>query len=468
LTVQDFAQILRARWKFLCAAIVIAILGAFAYSLTIATTYQASTRLFVSTASFGNNSETYDGGLFAESRVLSYIELLTGEILAQRTIDKLGLDMSVAELQDEVEASAPADTVLIDVTVSDRSAVRARDIANTLSDEFVVMAAELETPELGAQPNARVIVQERAELPNSSVVTTTARNVAIAAALGLLIGIALAVIRDRTDNPVRNTDALERVTGVGLLAEIPLDKQRRKNPLITFESDHSMTAEAFRELRVNVKFLEVAGGPRVLVVVSPMPEEGRTSAAINLSLALAEAGYSVVVVDGDMRRPRVARYLDLDAPVGLSTVLTGGASLGEALRATRFPRLTALTSGPVPPGPTELLESRAANDALNELSGQFDYVIVDTPPLLKPDAAILAASSQGVLMIARFGETKRGQLASGVNTLKRAGAPLLGTVLTMAPKKKRSKHDGYTGGANPTQPDPQVQGGHERRGSHWK
>jgi capsular exopolysaccharide synthesis family protein len=465
LTVQDFALILRTRWKIICATTIIALLGAFAYSLTITSMYQASTRLFVATPSDGTNSETNDGGLFAERRVLSYVKLLTGEVLAQRTIDKLGLDMSAAELQSAIEATAPSDTVVIDVTVSDRSAERARDIANALSDEFVVMAAGLETPAFGAPPNARVIVQQRANTPGSSA-PKTARNLAVAAVLGAIIGAAIAVVRGRTDGSARSPALLEEVTGVGLLGEIPFEAQRKKNPVISFESDRSATAEAFRDLRVNLKFLEVADGPRILAVVSAMPREGRTSTAVNLALALAESGYNVAVVDGDMRRPRVADYLGLSAQAGLSTVLTGEASLQAALQDTRSPRLKALTSGPLPPGPTELLESQAAKDVLHELGAQYDYVVVDTPSLLKPDAAILASASQGVLLLARFGETTRDQLKRGFHALERAGAPLLGTVLTMRPATKRSKSDAYYGTANRAQPDSQAQGGHRHRGSH--
>lgn len=442
-------------------------LGALAYSLTIAPMYEASTRLFVSTTSEGNNSEIYDGGLFAESRVLSYIELLEGELLAQRTIDKLGLDMDVAELQGEVKVSSPSDTVIINVEVSDRSAVRARDIANTLSDEFVIMAAALETPGLGVPPNARVIVQQRADLPDSSAAPTTARNTGIALVIGLLIGVLLAIVRDRSDRSVRSTDALQQVTGVGQIGEIPFDAQRRNDPLISFDSESSAVAEAFRELRVNLKFLEASNGPRVLVVASAMPEEGRTSTAVNLSLALAEAGYRVAVVDGDMRRPRLADYFGLNKQAGLSTVLTGRASVGEALQQTGTPGLMALTSGPLPPAPTELLQSRAAREVLTELAAQFDYVVVDTPSLLKPDAAILGAASQGVILIARFGQTQRDQLARGIDALTRAGAPILGTVLTMTPAKRRSKAEDYYGRANRTQPDPQAFGG-RRRGSHEK
>ena len=472
LTVQDFVQILRARWKLVCATTVIAVLAALAYSLTIAPSYQASTRLFVSTTTDGNNTQSNDGGLFAQRRVLSYVKLLTGDILAQRTVDKLGLDMSASDLKSKVEPTAPTDTVIIDVTVTDTSATRARDIANALSDEFVIMAAALETPALGARPNARVIVQERAEVPGLAA-APTARNAALAAVLGAIAGIAIALVRGRSDDSVRSPKALEQVTGVGLLAEIPSEARFRENPLISFQADRSDTAERFRDLRINLRFLEVADGPRVLVVASAMPEEGRTSVAMNLALALAESGNNVVLVEGDMRRPRVAGYLDLAGQSGLSTVLSGEASVREVLQETTSPRLSAITSGPLPSGPTELLESPATAEVLNELSAQFDYVVVDTPSLLKPDAAILAASSQGVLMVARFGKTTRAQLAEAVSSVERAGTPLLGTVLMMTPATKPPKGHAYysgekgevKGGENPVQSDPRAHGGHARHGS---
>ncbi|KUH99566.1 protein tyrosine kinase [Mycolicibacterium acapulense] len=455
---------LRTRWKFICGVIVVVVLGAFIYAFVATPQYQATTRLFVATPSDGTNTQTYDGGLFAERRVLSYSELLTGEVVAQRTIDKLGLDMSPAELVAEVEADVPADTVLIDVTVSDRSPTRARDIANTLADEFVVMAAGLETPVLGTEPNARVIVQQRANLPGSPVATKGPRILALAVLVGALLGIVLALVRDRFDDSVRAPEVLEAITGVGVVGSIPFDAQRRKEPVASFKTDRSAFAESFRELRANVRFLEVADGPRVLLVASAMPGEGRTVTAIGLSLALAEAGHDVVVVDGDLRRPMIATHLGLAERTGLSTVLTGAASVQEALQKTRFPRLTALTSGVVPPNPIELLESRAAGDLLGRLSEQFDYVIVDSSSMLVTDAALLAANSQGVLLISRFGKTKREQLAHAVRTLKRAGAPLLGGVLTMTPARNRTKDAAYYLGNS--QQDSQAGDGHRRRRSH--
>ena len=167
-----------------------------------------------------------------------------------------------------------------------------------------------------------------------------------------------------------------------------------------------------------------------------MPNEGKTTTAINIALALAEAEHNVVLVDGDMRRPKLDKYLDLVGSVGFSTVLSGRASLQEVLQKTRFPGLTVLTSGAVPPNPSELLGSLAAQKVLSELRADFDYVIVDSSPLLAvTDAAILAADSDGVLIMARFGETKREQLAHAVGNLKNVGARILGAVFTMTPTR---------------------------------
>lgn len=441
LNLLEFLRLLRTRWVIVCVTLAIAVLGAAAVSLLTTPLYQASTRLFVSTTAGASASEAYSGNLFSQERVKSYTKLLTGETLAQRTVNKLQLDMSADELRKKVKATPPTDTVLIDVSVLDPSPERARDIADALSDEFVVMVSELETPPDGARPDARAVVEQHASLPTTPVIPATTRNLALGGAVGVLLGIGLAFLRDRLDNTVKSHEILEEITGAGLVATIPLDKDRRKEPAIAFADDRSAIAEAFRELRTNLQFLEVDDPPRVLVVTSSLPSEGKSTTAINIALALAEAEHSVVLVEGDMRRPKVDKYLGLIGSVGFSTVLTGRASLPEVLQRTRFPGLTVLTSGAIPPNPSELLGSLAARKVLSELRGGFDYVIVDTSPLLAvTDAAVLAAESDGVLMIARFGETKRDQLTHAIGNLTNVGARILGAIFTMMPSRE---HEAY-------------------------
>lgn len=441
MNLQDVVKLLRSRWITVCVTIVVTVLGAVAVTLLTTPLYQASTRLFVSTSASSSVSEIYQGNRFSQERVISYAELLMGETLAQRTIDKLGLDISAASLRANVTASAKPDTVLIDVAVRDPSPVRARDIANTLSDEFVALVRELETPDGGASPDARVVVEQRASIPEHPVVPNTSRNIAIGLALGVLLGVGIAVLRDLLDNTVKDRATLEEITGAGIVGSVPLDKERRKQAAVSFDRDNSGIAEAFRKLRTNLQFLAVDNPPRVIVVTSSMPSEGKSTTAINIALALAEGENNVVLVDGDMRRPMLHKYLDLVGPVGFSTVLSGRTSLSEALQKTRFPGLTVLTSGAVPPNPSELLGSLSARKLLSDLRAEFDYVIVDSTPLLAvTDAAILAAGADGVLIMARFGQTKRDQLTHAVGNLADVGAPLLGAVFTMMPTRGSSSY----------------------------
>jgi receptor protein-tyrosine kinase len=252
----------------------------------------------------------------------------------------------------------------------------------------------------------------------------------------------LAVLRDQFDNTIKSQETLEEVTGCGAVGYIPFDKNLIASPTISFDSDNSGTAEAFRKLRTNLKFLAVDNPARTIVIASASPSEGKTTTSINIALALAEAEYNVVLVDGDLRRPRVNKHLGLLGSVGLSTVLSGGAPLDDVMQTTKFPRLTALTSGPVPPNPSELLGSLATRNLLKELQERFDYVIIDSAPLLAvTDGAILAAVADGVLMVVRSGKTKREQLAHAFGILNDVGATLLGAVLTMMPRGGSSSYN---------------------------
>ena len=439
MNLHDLARVMRTRWMTVAATILAGLAGAIAVTLMTTPLYQASTRLFVSTTVGASASELYSGNRLSQDRVSSYTELLKGQTLAQRTIDKLGLNITSEEFQEKVKASAKLDTVLISVQIRDASPVRARDIANALSDEFVVMVRELETPKPGSQPDARVVVEQRATIPESPVAPRTAMNVAIGLVFGLTAGVGLAVLRDHLDNTVNDQQVLEDVTGVSVVGIIPTDKERQNCPAITFETDRSAVAEAFRKLRTNLQFISVDDPPSVFLVTSSAPSEGKTTTAINIALALAEAEHDVALVDADMRKPSIAKYLDLVGSVGFSTVLSGTAELSEVLQESKFPRLTVLAAGPNPPNPSELLGSQAAGTVLKELKERFDYVIIDTPPLLAvTDAAVLAPRADGVLVMSRFGETKRDQLGQAISAHRSVGATILGAVFTLTPTRKGS------------------------------
>ncbi|MCK8671917.1 polysaccharide biosynthesis tyrosine autokinase [Rhodococcus sp. NPDC003382] len=435
--VHDYLRILQARWKIIAVTTVVVLLGALGASLLATPQYQASTRLFVSTSSGASVSEIYQGNRFSQERVASYTKLLTGTTVAGRTLDALGItDLTPAGLAAKVKASSAPDTVLIDTTLTDTSPERARDLANALSDEFVMMARELETPENGGAPAARVVVEQYATTPAAAVSPNTKRNLVLGLLVGLLLGIGAAVLRDRLDNTVKDRKTAEDIAGAGLVGTIPLDKERQNEAAIVFRDANSGSAEAYRELRTNLQFLDVDNPPRVLVVTSALPAEGKTTTAINTALVLAEAGHSVVLVEGDLRRPRVSKYLGVLGDAGFSTVLSGRAGLDDVLQPTRFENLTVLAAGTLPPNPSELLGSATAKHVIAELRARFDYVIIDASPLLPvTDAVVLSAAADGALVIARHGKTTREQMVRAVGNLDSAGVRVLGTIITMTPSK---------------------------------
>ena len=444
MTLEYFLKVVRMRWITVCSVALIGVLTAVVIILTTTPIYQATTRLFVSTSTGLSNSDLYQGNRLSQDRVMSYTELIMGQTLAQRTIDKLGLDIDASALRENVKAKAKSGTVLISVQVRDESPVRARDIANALSNEFVAMVSELESPANGGPPNARVIVEQRAAVPESPVVPRTKQVLAFGLALGVLLGVAAAVLREVLDNTIKTRENVEDSAGVGVVGSIPLDKKRRTEPAISFSRDHSPIAESFRALRTNLQFLSVDNPPRVIVITSSVPGEGKSTTAINLALSLAEAGNRVALVDGDLRRPAIHKYLGLVGTVGFSTVLSGGTSLADALQPTSFDGLTVLAAGVRPPNPSELLGSRAAKALLDELRADFDFVIVDSAPLLAvTDAAILSAAAAGAFMVVRFGSTKRDQLAHSVQTLADVGREPMGVVFTLVPAKAAGPY-GYT------------------------
>jgi len=440
---QSFLKILRQRWITVCATIVLAVLAAIVITATTTPLYKSSTRLFVSTYAGSSLSDTYQGNLLSQERISSYTILLTGEALAQRTVNALHLDMSTQALRKEITARSKTGTVLIDVNVLDPSPIRARDIANTLSDEFVKMVRELETPADGSLPDTRVVIEQSAVAATIPTVPNLTQNLGLGLVAGVLLGIAFALGRSMLDKTVKKPEDLGAITGAAIVGEIPVDKARRSAPAISFGSENSRIAESFRKLRTNLSFLSVDNPPRVIVITSSIPNDGKSITAINIALALVEVENNVLLIDGDMRRPVANKYLNVDGAVGLSTVLSGAVSLGDALQETPFSGLTVLAAGATPPNPSELLASHAAKNLLEEVRGKFDYVIVDSCPLLAvTDAALLAANADGALLLGRYGQTKRDQLKNATDALRNVGATLLGTVLTMTPQRDRSAYGG--------------------------
>jgi capsular exopolysaccharide synthesis family protein len=432
---RDVLRALRASWWMPVLGLLLVGGVALGGSLLMTPAYTAHTQLFVSTSGTTSTSDVLTGSQFSQQRVTSYARLLTGEELAGRVIRRLGLDSTPADLTDRISATAVQDTVLIDVTVTDPSPRLARQIALTVGSEFRSMVRDLETPPGATTTPVTVTVSDRPELPQRPSEPQTIRNVGIGLLAGLLLGGAGAVARARLDRSVKRLEEIGELTGAAVVGTIVRDDALAKTH-VADRAGGGRVVEDFRQLRTNLQFLNVDRPPTVVMVSSPLPAEGKTTVVVNLALALADAGRRVVVVEADLRRPKVTKYLGLVGGVGLTNVLAGTAELGEVMQSYSSGRLSVLAAGPTPPNPGELLASSHMGDLLEKLRSEYDYVLVDAPPLLPvADASGLAARTDGVLLALRYGSTTRDQLRQTATTLDRVGATCLGVVVTVVPPK---------------------------------
>jgi capsular exopolysaccharide synthesis family protein len=441
---RDYLRILKARWltivisTFVCATLALGV------SLLMTPIYQANAVLYVAAPS-ANINEAYAAGLFSQQRVKSYTRLASTDVVAQKAIDAMKLNMTSRELASRVSAIPVENTVIITLGVTDDDPVRARNLANGVAIGFAQVVEEFESSAGGGPPGARLEVIQAADTPEDPVSPATQKNVLRGLLVGLGLGMALAVIRDRIDSRIKDRRSLEAVSHTALVGELPFDKDLVERPAIDFADSTSESAEAYRNLRTNLQFLDVDHPPRTILVTSAVPEEGKTTAAINLALALAGAGNTVVLLEGDIRRPRVTKYLGLVSAVGLTTILAGSARLQDVTQPTSHARMSVIGSGPVPPNPSELLGSAAFKSLIEELRSIYDYVIIDAPPVLMvSDAAIVSTIVDGVIFAVRHGRTRREEVGRSMANLKAVGVSPLGAIFTMVPNQKLGAYnEGY-------------------------
>ncbi|MGY1664593.1 polysaccharide biosynthesis tyrosine autokinase [Geodermatophilus sp. SYSU D00696] len=432
----DLRQVLaavRAAWWLPVIGLVVGAAAALGASLLQTPLYTSYTQLFVSTTDSRSTSDVFQGGQFSQQRVGSYAELLTGEELAARVVERLGVEDTPTEMSDRITATAVADTVLIDVAVEDPSPAQARDIAEAVGAEFPGLVAELETPDDGAASPVRVTVTDRPEVAESPTSPKTWRDTVLGALVGLLIGVALALLRTRLDRSVKDTEQAAELVGAPVIGVVFRDETLNKRHVFDRQSTNR-TAEDYRQLRTNLRFLKVDEPPKVIMVSSALPAEGKTTAVVNLALALTDAGHSVTIVEADLRRPKVTEYLGLVGDVGLTNVLAGSADLDDVIQQYGEEPLSVVAAGPTPPNPGELLASSQMAALVDKLRGKSEYVLFDAPPLLPvADSSGLAVHMDGVLLSVRHGTTRKEQVQQAAAALDRVRATKLGVILNIVP-----------------------------------
>jgi len=293
--------------------------------------------------------------------------------------------------------------------------------------------------------NFRIV--DAARSPNAPVEPNIPRNLLFALVLGITSGVGLAFLLEGMDNTVRTTEQAQMISALPSLGMIPLGSKSRNNgngagrlaltssrevvELVTQVRPQSQMAESYRALRTSLLLSSLGAPPKVIMVTSARPQEGKTTTAINSAIVLAQKGVRVLLVDADLRRPSVHKTLGMGPRSGLSNVLTGNATLEQAIAPSPIlPNLFVLAAGSPPPNPAELLASSNMKDVLNELREQFDHVVIDTPPTLSvTDAVVLSPRVDAIILVIRSGQTTKQALRRARDILMQVNAHVTGVLL---------------------------------------
>ena len=293
--------------------------------------------------------------------------------------------------------------------------------------------------------NFRIV--DGARPPIAPIEPNIPRNLMFAAVLGLASGVGLAFLLEGLDNTVRTTEQAQMISGVASLGMIPLgSKSAREGPnpkrlviatskeaveLVTQVRPQSQMAESYRALRTSLLLSNIGAPPKIIMVTSALPQEGKTTTSINTAVVLAQKGVRVLLIDADLRRPSIHKTLGMGPHSGLSNVLTGSTTLEQAItRSVVLPNLSVLPAGTPPPNPAELLASSKMRDVLDELRGQYDHVVIDTPPSLSvTDAVVLSPRADAVVLVIRSGQTTKQALRRSRDVLMQVNAKVVGVLL---------------------------------------
>ena len=359
-------------------------------------------------------------------------DLLSGGRELQAKVDEIQAEL------DQLDAAAAA------AAPDDRASVEARNAARrqALVTQQALLDQRLDQLQVeAALKTGGARLAAPASPPDSPVQPQPARNAAVAIVVGLMLGIGAAALLEHLDDSVKSKADMARAgRGLPVLGVIPAVAGWSRHPadaLVSVSDTASPVAEAYRSLRTSVLLLGIEEPLRIIQVTSPNAGEGKTTTLVNLAAVLSTGGARVVAVDGDLRRGRLHEMMGVSNEAGLTSVLSGDAPLSEVLQPVPGAgQLSLLASGPRPPNPSELLSSRRTAELLFELRGQFDVVLVDSPPVLPvTDATIVAAWVDATLVVGAAGTTSARDLVAALEVLQQVDAPVAGLVLNRAPRE---------------------------------
>lgn len=439
--IQDYLRILRKRWIVVAVVTIVGAVAAFGISILVKPTYQSSTSMFVSTpAASDSATDLVAGSTFGQQRVQSYATAVTTARVLSPVIRTLRLDTTVDDLAKQIEAAPVTNTAILNITVSDHSAVTAATIANAIAATLPNVVSQIENTGSRNSSGIKVSVLQAATVSPDPASPNLKLNVALGLVVGLALGFGLAVLFETLDTRIRRVADVEALTDATVVGTTVEDPDIEAHRVIVADDPLNVQAEAYRVMRTNVQFVTLDVG-MTFVITSALAGEGKSTTSANLAASFAKAGQRTLLVEADLRASTMSKYLGVIGAVGLTDILLGDYDLEDGIQEWGDDGLNVLPGGSIPPNPSELLGSARMRTLVSDLRERYDVLIFDCPPALPvTDAVVLAKLVGGAFLVVAAGKSHKNEFLAASRALENVDVPLLGVLLTMVPSKGG---DGY-------------------------
>lgn len=444
---KDVLTALRRGWWLVLLSALIGAAAMGASSAAQKPTYRATTALYFALSGGRTATDLNQGAVFVQGQMPSFQQLSTMPIVLDNVAQQL--HTTPQEIRKALGVTIDPNTVILHLAATTSSPTRSAIIVNTTSEQVVKVVSQVSDKGSDGRAAVQATIVSRATPPTTQYAPNKRKAVELGFLAGLIVGLVLALIRFMVDTRLTSRGAVEEhfptVPTLGTISRsgnrrlLDHPRARGRHGQVTRLTDDDLPAEEIRALRTNLEFVTRSNSPTV-VVTSAHAGEGKTTVCCSLGLALGETGRRVVIVDADLRRPGVARFFGLPAGQGLSDILIGRTELPEVIQRVDD-RVDVILSGSAAPNPSELAASADMGSLLDELAEEYDVILIDTPPILPvTDAAILARTTGGALVVVDSARQRRQSVTEAIKRLEAADAPVLGVVLN---RVKRRRGDVY-------------------------
>ncbi|MCX7714894.1 MAG: polysaccharide biosynthesis tyrosine autokinase [Clostridia bacterium] len=443
----DYIHIIAKKWYIVLVVTILSVALSAVYSVFFAVpTYKATVPVIIGSIqqkvdpATGTNLQTYSDLMMYQKLVETYCQFVKTRIVVEDAIKNSGIKVDYDKAIKMISAAAKEDTEFMEISVVSPNKYEAALFANSLAESLKSITFKIKNID-----NVQLV--DEAAVPeypmNKSLVTYL--FVSFIFGIGLSIGIIL--LTHMLDNTVKDADAVQKSLGVSAIGSIPFEPHLNKeknndmyniqDDIVTYHKPTSLTSESYKTLRTNLQFSLIDKKMCAISITSCMPGEGKSTVISNLAVTLAQSGKKVILVDCDLRKPSIHKKFELPNNSGLTNILLGEKELSSLIQKTPVDNLYILTSGTIPPNPSEILSSQKYLDLINSLKMQYDFVFIDAPPVLVvTDAQIIAGNIDGVLLVAQYGAAEKAALLKAKESLDIVDAKCLGVVINQIPKKE--------------------------------